>query len=199
MEILKLSKTKSDCYNLELSNNEVLKLHEDIIIKYRLTKGKIIDLDLIDILIQEQLYFSFYNKAISYSLKGMKSKFQIKHYLITKECPKEYIDQIIDKLYDLKLINDLKYANTYANQLIKKSYGKKMIEAKLSQIGISSEIINEILISFDNEMYLDYAKIIVVKQRKNYKKYDLKEQNNKLVKYLIQRGYSTDIAFKAIV
>ena len=65
------------------------------------------------------------------------------------------INQVIVKLTDLDLLNDLKFAQWWVEQRVNASpRGNRALSAELFQKGLSRDIINQVLLSFEAEIAL---------------------------------------------
>lgn len=94
---------------------------------------------------------------------------------------------IVDKIENLGLINDEKFAEDYALELIKnKYYSLKRVKFELIKKNISSEIINNILENLDIDEHENLIKIV---NKRNF--LDLKDQKDitRAVNYLYRLGY----------
>lgn len=169
--------------------------NENIIVKYRLVKGKEIDNQTLKLAISENDYDNLYLKAERYAINYRKSEKEIVRYLKNKDCDNIIIQKIISKLRSLKLIDDSSLVIDLCNSLVKKYNGKKMIESKLIQKGINEELIDMALSQIDYDLYIKYLEKLYLKIKDKYNKYDDYIRINKIKAYLISRGYSyNDIA-----
>lgn len=183
---LKKSKNK---YIVTIDDSDY-KFSENIVVKYRLVKGKEIDNNTLKSAISENDYDSLYLKAEKYAINYRKSEKEIVRYLKNKDCDNQTIQKIITKLRSLKLIDDSSLVIDLANSLVKKYNGKKMIEAKLIQKGINNELIDMALDKIDYDLYIKYLEKLYLKIKDKYNKYDDYMRINKIKSYLISRGYS---------
>ena len=193
--IVKNLKKNKNKYVVTIDNTDYT-FSENIIVKYRLVKGKEIDNQTLKSAISENDYDSLYLKAERYAINYRKSEKEIVRYLRNKECDNQTIQKIVSKLRSLKLIDDSSLVIDLANSLVKKYNGKKMIEAKLKEKGINDELIDMALDNIDYDLYINYLKKLYLKVKDKYNKFDDDYiRINKIKAYLISRGYSyNDIA-----
>ena len=130
--IVKNLKKNKNKYIVTIDNTDYT-FSENIIVKYRLVKGKEIDNQTLKSAISENHYDSLYLKAERYAINYRKSEKEIVRYLKNKECDNQTIQKIVSKLRSLKLIDDSSLVIDLANSLVKKYNGKKMIEAMKEQ------------------------------------------------------------------
>ena len=78
MKIIKFSKLKDNRYNVVLENDEVLKLYDDVIIKYDLVRTKLIDDSLLDELVKYNDSLEAYYNAVKYITKKLRCELELK-------------------------------------------------------------------------------------------------------------------------
>ena len=80
----------------------------------------------------------------------------------------EYVDKAVEKLIELDLINDRRYAENYARELFEhKKFGKIRIKSELIAKGIASDIASETVISLFEDEEPDNIQRIVDIIKKN--------------------------------
>ena len=187
--IVKNLKKNKKKYVVTIDNDDYT-FNENIIVKYRLVKGKEIDNQTLKLAISENDYDSLYLKTEKYVITYRKSEREVVRYLKDKNCENQIIQKIISKLRDLNLIDDTNLVIDLCNSLVKKSNGKKMIEAKLIQKGFKEELIDMAIDNIDYDLYIKYLEKLYLKVKNKYNKYDDYIRINKIKSYLISRGYS---------
>ena len=85
------------------------------------------------------------SKALNYLSKYIKTKKQVKDYLLKKGFCEEIVFSVLDKLSEYGLINDKEYSIRYV-ETYSKTQGRKLIEYKLMAKGIRKE---DILFAFE--------------------------------------------------
>ena len=93
MKIIKFSKLKDNRYNVMLENDEVLKLYDDVIIKYDLVRTKLIDDSLLDELVKYNDSLEAYYNAVKYITKKLRCELELKKYL-----SKKYDDEVLEQV-----------------------------------------------------------------------------------------------------
>lgn len=189
-EVKKLNKIKDDLYEITFCDGDKIIASEELVLKYRLVSGKMINSDDFNNLSLEELSFKAYTKAVNYIGSSYKTKKQIEDNLVKNKYPKYAIDYAINRLIENNIINDLEYAHIYVNYLINEGYGKIAIKHKLVEKGIDAkEILDDILDTSYYEALDRLAKKKIVYYKNDY---------NKLKKYLYQRGYSVEDILKVV-
>ena len=102
------------------------------------------------------------------------------------------VDTAMEKLLDLGLVNDRRYAENLTRELFeRKKYGKNRVKSELFKRGIDSVTVNEVLEEYENENDTDNIKTIVdIIQKKYYNKLIDDKSRQKVVAALVRLGYS---------
>lgn len=195
-KVKELKLIKKDLYSVTFDNGDIIECTQDLVLKYRLVKGKVIkDIDKV---YEDILVYTYYTKAINYLSLSLKSKYKMKLYLLDKGASLEISEQVIELLNEKNLLDDYKYFLNFSNHLVLKSYGKFYIEQRGILEKIDSNIINQVLSNISFNLYLENAIIVSRKQIRNYSKLNEYDKKIKLMNYLYKRGYSKDIIDIAI-
>lgn len=130
------------------------------------------------------------DKAVNYVSKSLKTKKQVKTYLLGKGYSEQTACYVVDKLKEYNYINDEEYAKRYLESC-SKNQGKRLSEYKLMMKGVRKEVIEK---AYDNVEVSakDDALKLAEKYMKN--KENTKENLVKAYRYLIGRGFSYDEA-----
>ncbi len=190
MIVTNLKKLKNNNYLVTI-DDEDYKFDEEIILNYRLVKGKELDeKTLKDAIIKNNIAL-YYNKALNYVVKYQKGSNEIYDYLKKYELDDKDIYFIINKLKSIKLIDDNKLINNLVSSLVRNANGINMIREKLYQKKFNSSLIDEALKAIDYDEYYEALNKLVIKSKEKYKK----EENDykrliKIKNYLLQRGYT---------
>lgn len=190
MIVTNLKKLKNNNYLVTI-DDEDYKFDEEIILNYRLVKGKELDeKTLKDAIIKNNIAL-YYNKALNYVAKYQKGSNEIYDYLKKYELDDKDIYFIINKLKSIKLIDDNKLINNLVSSLVRNANGINMIREKLYQKKFNSSLIDEALKAIDYDEYYEALNKLVIKSKEKYKK----EENDykrliKIKNYLLQRGYT---------
>ncbi len=133
-----------------------------------------------------------YDKALNYISIRDRSEKEINDYLYKKQYAQEIIKEVISKLENLGLIDDVKFVHTWIQWRASKLSSKIKIRQELMQKGIDSQIINEALASIDETEEVAKAKELADKYAYRY------DSRQKLMAYMSRRGYSYDVIRQAI-
>ena len=187
------TKNKKRC-NLFVDGEFFAGVSIESIIKNGLKVGQHVDAKELTCLLEENERAEALSKAADYISKALKTKKQVKDYLVRKGYSEEVAWYCIDKLKEYNYIDDQEYSRRYIES-VSKNQGKKLMAYKLMAKGVKKEDIE----SAYNETEIDSkqnAKNVAVKYLRN-KTID-KETLAKTYRYLISRGFSYDEASYAI-
>ncbi|MBQ7044366.1 MAG: regulatory protein RecX [Clostridia bacterium] len=111
---------------------------------------------------------------------------------LSRKYDENSVDTAVEKLIDLGLVNDRRYAELLTRELFeRKRYGKNRVRSELYRKGIASEIVNEVLEEYENENEPDNVQTIVdIIEKKYYNKLIDEKSRQKVVAALVRLGYS---------
>jgi len=194
MIIKKFTKSKNGMYLLTMDNNEKIKVHEDLILKYGLLLSKEISDDLIENINIENRVYEIYDMALEYINTKLRSRKELREYLIKKEYDVVSIDDVIDILSKQGYLDDKIYANSYVHdKILLSSYGPNKIKDDLKKLGIPDLIVNESILCFNEELEKERVIKLIDKQKKSNRNKGPLVLKKKIQIYLINLGYSSNI------
>lgn len=104
----------------------------------------------------------------------------------------EFVDEAVEKLIELDLINDRRYAENYARELFEhKKFGKIRIKSELIAKGIASDIASETVNSlFEDEEPDNIQRIVDIIEKKYYNRMNDEVGRKKVFSALQRMGYT---------
>lgn len=104
----------------------------------------------------------------------------------------EYVDEAVEKLIELDLINDRRYAENHARELFEhKKFGKIRIKSELIAKGIASDIASETVNSlFEDEEPDNIQRIVDIIEKKYYNRMNDEVGRKKVFSALQRMGYT---------
>lgn len=111
---------------------------------------------------------------------------------LSRKYDEQAVDTAVEKLLDLGLVNDRRYAELLTRELFeRKKYGKNRVRSELYRKGIASDTVNEVLEEYENENEPDNVQTIVdIIRKKYYNKLIDEKSRQKVVAALVRLGYS---------
>jgi len=126
---------------------------------------------------------------------------QVKIEIQNEKSTDDLINQIITKLKEYKFIDDTDFTKFWIQQRTKfKPKPIWIIESELKQKGISKDVIDEVLLEFDERKSLDEesAKKLAEKKMDFYRGLDPKKRREKVMSFLLRKGFNYDIVKKVV-
>lgn len=163
-------------------------------IKLRLKVGDSVDETRLNEILKETERTEALNKAADYALKTLKTKRQVKDYLLKKGYSEETVWQAVDKLKEYGYIDDKEYSKRFIEST-SKTQGKRLIEYKLMMKGVKKEDIAAAYETAETDENSS-ARALCEKYLRNKEK--TKENVLKAYKYLIGKGFSYEQADYAV-
>lgn len=193
MLIEKYEYTKHNCYNVYLSNGEVLTLKEEVITLNELLLKKKIDNDLYEKIKTDNTIYILFESAVKYISIRLRSIKEVKTYLLKKEKDQNIIDEVIKKLIDNKLLDDDVFTKAFIKDKIAfTNMGSYKIKMNLKNLGVDNYIIENNLSLIAPDVFEDKIKKIIEKDIKVNRKYSGINLKNKVYNHLINMGYDKE-------
>lgn len=190
MKIRKIEKCKNNKYKLYIEDN-IITTYDDVILENNLLYKTNIKNDLYNKIINDTKYYDIYNKALKYISKKRRSKKEMFEYLEKFSLSTIDINNIIKKLENINLINDLEYCRAFINDsvyLSKKGINKIKIE--LLENNIPIEMIEDEFSKIDYNVINARLEKMIIKRINSNKKYSNYELKYKILNEMINMGYS---------
>lgn len=181
---VELQKNDNTRFSLFSGDEYIMSVSAENLAKYGYGEFEISDEELEELKDKEDIQRA-YKRAFRYSSRSLKSSKEVRDYLYKHKISTDLHDEIINKLEDLALIDDKRYLEIYLEEKFNFSLdGSIKIKNKLYQKGFKSSDVDPFLPDFKEKEYENLGKLIEkrIKSRKN-------EDKNKLIRYLLSKGY----------
>ncbi len=170
--------------NVYLDGEFALGCSLDIVLNYGLKEGLEITSEKLDELVFENEKSLALSKAVTLLGKNLKTKHQMKKYLVDKGYSEQIVNYVLEKLCEYNYINDENYAKLYVRS-IKNKYGKIKIRNELKLKGVSDKNIDLALADFESE-----EEVIFNLANKWLKDKPASYENlSKLYRFLLSKGF----------
>ncbi|WP_036728892.1 RecX family transcriptional regulator [Peptoniphilus mikwangii] len=179
---------KSNTFTVNTDTDYNFEILEDTLVKFNLYKSMEINHEIIKNILFENKKYIAINLSLKY-IKNLKTEYEIREYLKLNQIETEIIDETICYLQSMNYIDDLKYAKYYTSDKIRiNKHGLQKIRLALSLKGINKNIIDSVFEDADTDT--EHKNLLSEIEKKiKYNKTD-KNQYEKLLKYLTNKGYS---------
>jgi regulatory protein len=150
-----------------------------------------------------QIFDKYYNLSLRYLSYRPRSEKEISDYLKKKadrypNLTEEIIVQIVEKLKSYEFIDDSKFAKFWIEQRSKyKNKPARVIRFELLQKGIDRELVDDLLEEIDTKSFdLENAKKLAERKWEFYRNLEPKKRREKVMNYLLRKGFSYDLVKK---
>ena len=190
MKVIKYKKCKNK-YKVYFDDNSTLDLYENVILKHDLLLKKDIDNNKLELIKRDNEKEEIYDVALKYYSIKMRTRNELRNYLVKKNYSNEDIDNTIDRLEKESIINDDRYAKAYINDKFNlSSSGPNKIKNELLKNGIDEIIINNYLDEIDREDIELKLDKLIDKKIKTTKNCSGNVLRFKVLNYFINEGYN---------
>ena len=115
------------------------------------------------------------------------------------ELSNQDISLIITQLVENNFIDETRYSEAYANDKFRfNKWGKIKIQYELKKRNISSSNINNALNKIDEKEYITTLKELLQKKSAELKNIDKFQKKQKLLRFVLNKGYEPEIVYKII-
>lgn len=171
-------------------NNEYIVTYDNVILENDLLYKKNIDTKLYKKILIDTNYYNIYNNIVKLILKRKRSEKEVKLYLKKYEIEENTMQKIINKLKEIKLIDDVEFCKSYINdKLYLSKSGINKIKNELLDHNIELNIIEEKLNNVDISVLDNRLEKLVIKKINNNKKYSNYLLKQKILNEMINLGY----------
>lgn len=127
-----------------------------------------------------------YNNALAYIARRPRSRWEMEQYLQRKQCSPALAHTILNKLSNIELLDDVKFAHSWVNnRRLLKPTSRRRLAQELRAKRISDEIIEQVL-GADETDETTVLQELIARKRKQARYHD----DQKLMQYLAGQGFS---------
>lgn len=193
MKVLKLKKMPKGRYKITTNEGDFI-LYEEVIVNHLILVGKQIDDKLKEDIMLDNYKVSPYYQALQYLSTRMRSREELKTYLIKKNNEEKIVEDTIIRLTKEGYINDINFAKAYVNDHFNMSNdGTNKIRRGLTNFKINNDIIEEALLNISEDEINNKIDKLIEKQKKVNTKYSGSILKKRILNYLINLGYDADV------
>ena len=113
--------------------------------------------------------------------------------------PEEIVAQVVADLERQRMLDDREFARRFVEARLARANGSRQLAKELRRNGVGSEIIDEILEEFEDELDSNERAVeLLGKQAWRYRGLECDKAKRRMLGFLARRGYDTDMAHKAV-
>lgn len=187
-------------YNIYINEEYAFAVHEDILLKFQIRKGKEIDeTDIREVLVAEERHRAE-QLALRYLGYRPRTATQIRDYLKEKGFEAKEIEAVIHSFIEKEYINDENYAKQWVDERKRlRPRGRHLLKQELIQRGVEEDLIEEVLsqhLSDQDEKFLIHQ--LIQKKWKPHSFPNGYEVKKKMVPFLQRKGFSLHIVLSVV-
>ncbi len=154
--IIRINKGKGPFYEVATSEGETLRVSEDLLVRFRLLKGKELSEEELKEIKKSAGFDLGLQQAMNYISYQLRSEMEVRTYLKDKEIEKQDRDLVVERLKELNLIDDKNYGESYIRTQVRMSdKGPVVISQQLRKKGLKNPVIQEVLPLYTEEMQFE--------------------------------------------
>jgi len=194
IQSVKIIKGSSRC-RVTLDTGDFFECSSDLVLKFKLGSGGIIDDVNINVIKKEQNVIEAKQTAYNFASYKPRTVFQLKTNLKDKGFADDEIEPAISFLENFGLLNDLEFALKFIKDLMNfKPAGKPKILFELTKRGISKNIAEDVIDSyFKEDDRLESAEKALAKKLRTLAYKPTEKQKNAAISYLQRQGFDWDV------
>lgn len=190
MKIKTFRKLKNGQYQLQLEDERELMVYEDLILKYDLLLHKQLTEETMKQIAKDNKKQEGYYTALKFLKKQMKSKREIRDYLLKREYDTAVIEYAVKRLTDQGYLNDKNYASSFVqHQLLLTNNGPIKIKYELQKKGIDDILIDDALKDYTEEEMQDKIIKLIDKLTKSNHNKSNQVLSRKIIDQLSNQGF----------
>ncbi len=184
---------------ITFSDGEELICFRDLVLKYNLSKGRLVGQAMAEKIIEEQRIYEVKQAAHNYASYKPRTRFQVIKKLKEKGFSDKEIAPAMKFLREFDLLDDEKYAKNFISDfLARKPAGKARVRIELLKRGVGKDIIENALTEyFPDEYAYDMALAAIEKKMRTLINRPPDKQKSSVISFLQRQGFSWDIIRRA--
>lgn len=175
-----------------------ISVHEDLLLRYRLLKGREIHADELKEINEEDGHHRAYVMALSYLGARPRTNKEISRYLARKGVEESACEKALQRLRQERLVDDEHYASRFASERMRSQLkGRRLLRQELEQRGIAKATAKEAADSLDLAAETEAATRAALKKWPHVKG-EPRDRKRKLMAFLLRRGFTGEVVKQAL-
>lgn len=188
MKITKITQQQKnrDRYSIYVDEKYSFSLSETALLESGLHSGQELTKEQIGEYKQLSRDDKLYNRALNYVALRPRSVWEVEFYLKRKDSPAPLIEQIANKLKNLGLLDDRKFAEAFVHdRRLLRSQSTRRLQLELRKKHVPSQVIDEVLAADETDEKAMLRELVTKKlQQSKYRNDELR-----LMQYLARQGF----------
>ncbi len=186
-------------YSVSLDDGTALLLSREVIVDFGLRKNDELNREMVASITEAQLYHNAYYAAGRLLDYRMRTRSELDQRLLKKGYPIKVVEKVIEKMSQLGLIDDSRFADAFiASKIAAKPIGRRELERGLREKGISKEAAQTAVLQVsDEDTQLELAMKAARTKMRSLRRFEPRKRQEKIVAFLARRGFDWDVIKKA--
>lgn len=186
-------------YRIYINDQEDLSVHEDVLVKFGLHKGMVIQPEELTSLMQADEYAKIRQVVFRYLSYRPRSIQEVRNYLARKDWDPSLCEQVIEDCIKSGYLDDHAFAKSWVEERkSQKGFGKLRIRQELRKKGISHAIIEEVLIHIEEEEERQQAIDLAERRYLRIQGEPWPKIERRIGQYLMRQGYPADMVYSIL-
>ncbi|PYZ96910.1 recombination regulator RecX [Alteribacter lacisalsi] len=174
-------------------------VNEDVLVKHGIQKGVTLTEDQLIVIKKDEEKSKALHRALHFLSFRMRTIKEMRIYLRDQEITDEEVNEIMDRLDDMKLLDDGAFAESYVRTKVNtQKKGPMKIRMELKEKGVAAIYIDRALKQFSEEEQYRMAFELAEKKQRSYKNQSIQQMKQKLVQFLVQKGFPAGLASSVV-
>ncbi len=201
LTVTNLRKKGQSGFIVEFGSHSVIVVPIDLVVKHKIKKGRVFQEDEFNKLVSEIRLIEAKQEALKFISYKPRTVQQVHDKLKSKGFEEENILRAIEFLEEFGYLNDATYAKQFYDYFVKtKKYSHRRAIVELRKRGIKGDILTEFAEpnEYSDEQEFRNARDLAIKKLKAIRTYKGKDRFLKVFNYLINKGFSYEIARRVV-
>lgn len=197
---IEVQKRRQDRFNIYVDDVFALGVSENVLVKFALAKGQELSPKDLEALKEAEGFQSAYALALRYLNSQLRSEEEVRQRLAREAYSEEQIADVINKLKDLALLDDLNYGESYTRTAMRLNRkGPREIRKYLQRKGLSKADMEAALQVYDPDVMRENAYTLATKKfKKDRKRRSQREAQNRAIQHLLGKGYPSGLSQEVV-
>lgn len=186
-------------YRIYVNNQDCLSVHEDVLVKFGLHKGMVIQPEEFTSLTQADEFAKIRQVVFRYLSYRPRSSQEVRNYLARKDWDPSLCEQVIEECMQSGYLDDRAFAKAWVEERkSQKGFGKLRLRQELRKKGISQAIIEEVLTHINEEEERQQAIDLAERRYLRIQGEPWPKIERRIGQYLMRQGYSADMVYSIL-
>ena len=197
-------KARQPVYSVFVDGALAFELSDEVLMKFGLKTGDKIDEQAVEKISTSEGFHRALRFSVNYLSYRPRSSKEILDHLRKKGFAPDFGRKVVQHLQKLEMVNDVEFARMFVrDKLKKKQVGRAWIRRALYEKGVSSHIVEKVFKEYISDDDQEQAAHLAAEKRlrlanATFEKLDNERKRKRLFDYLLRRGFSSDVALKAV-